>query len=157
MRRKIHERGRERARLFYGRRIRADQERLRRMKSYTEFTIWLIDLNHYYRMKQWDIFMLGNGGSRAANGDSVTRLSTARSISSVENAGTARLWRRRTQSRAFKPEEISRVFNLLVTENRLLATRVRARWTPEEPYRTAEGPLSCARHSSRTRFSLALI
>lgn len=99
--------------------------RLRRMKSYTEFTIWLIDLNHYYRMEQWDFsrwetagFASATSGVAAANG-----LSIARSISFDEKWRLPSMARRngravRAHSRAFKPEEISHVFNLSVTENR---------------------------------------
>lgn len=72
--------------------------------------------------------MLGNSGSRAANGArrSAPLAALARSISSVENDGYRRQPARRSScagrahSRAFKPEEMSRVFNLSVTENRVV-------------------------------------
>lgn len=128
--------------------------RIRRVKSYTEFTILthrFESLLSYGTMRHFHV-----GERRMANGERRRRNRKARSISFDENDD----WSLPSTPRAIAcfqtGREISRVFNLLVTGNRPATSVPRARWTSEErgTGRAAgrAGPLSF-RTRSRSLFS----
>jgi hypothetical protein len=90
----------------------------------------------YGTMRHFYVGERRGGGSLTANGDDVIER-RARFLPTKMTIGRCR--RRRAQLRAFKPEEISRVFNLLVTGNRPATSVPRARWASEERHRTGRG------------------